>query len=278
MVSKRVSENSGDNGDNGDCPQPKRRCVQSKYWAFTWNNYPEDWGSFLERSAPDLNFWVAGKEVAPSTGTPHLQGYLEAVERLRPTELGWPPQIHWEKARGSRAANVKYCTKEGDWESSHPLDVQREVAAKESLRLIQSLRPWQQEVVDLVSQVPDERTIHWYWEPDGGVGKSSLVKLLCAKHGALVCAGKAADMKHMVAERCKRQRPPIVVIFDIPRSSLGYLSYTGIEEIKNGCFASTKYESGMVVMNSPHVLVFANHEPDYQAMSLDRWKVVRIQN
>lgn len=31
-----------------------------------------------------------------------------------------------------------------------------------------------------------------------------------------------------------------------------------VEEIKNGIFASTKYECGMHKMNRPHVIVFAN--------------------
>ena len=46
-----------------------------------------------------------------------------------------------------------------------------------------------------------------------------------------------------------------------------------IEEIKNGCFASSKYESKMVIMNSPHILCFANELPDTQKLSRDRWNL-----
>lgn len=68
-------------------------------------------------------------------------------------------------------------------------------------------------------------------------------------------------------------RPPKIIIIDIPRYNMDYISYGGMEEIKNGCFFSSKYEGGMVLMNSPHVIVFANQPPDEGMMSKDRWKV-----
>ena len=57
---------------------------------------------------------------------------------------------------------------------------------------------------------------------------------------------------------------------------MDYLSYTGIEEVKNGCFFSQKYESAMVVMPYPTIIVFANEEPCYGKMSQDRWRVQQI--
>jgi hypothetical protein len=69
---------------------------------------------------------------------------------------------------------------------------------------------------------------------------------------------------------------PTSVIIDIPRSRLDYVSYTAIEEIKNGCFFSTKYESDMVVFNSPHIICFANAYPETSQMSADRWKIYEI--
>lgn len=42
------------------------------------------------------------------------------------------------------------------------------------------------------------------------------------------------------------------------------------------CFYSGKYEGGMVVGNNPHLLVFANIEPDTKKMSDDRFIVQNI--
>jgi len=69
---------------------------------------------------------------------------------------------------------------------------------------------------------------------------------------------------------------PKIVLINVPRSSLDFVSYTGLEEIKDMFFYSGKYEGGMVCGASPHVIIFANEEPDYNKMSSDRFKVRRI--
>jgi len=70
---------------------------------------------------------------------------------------------------------------------------------------------------------------------------------------------------------------PKVVIIDIPRTSESFVSYGGIEKIKDGCFFSGKYESGMVLYDNPHVICFANFPPVSETMSADRWHIVKIE-
>lgn len=53
---------------------------QAKQWCFTWtwNNYTDN-NINLINNAVDANLFKYidyGKEIAPSTGTPHLQGYF----------------------------------------------------------------------------------------------------------------------------------------------------------------------------------------------------------
>ena len=69
---------------------------------------------------------------------------------------------------------------------------------------------------------------------------------------------------------------PRNIIIDIPRKLEKFVSYQGLEEVKNACFFSGKYESGMVVGNNPNLIVFANFAPDYAAMSADRWVVKNL--
>ena len=79
---------------------------------FTLNNYTEDDIDRLCDMDPDKALVVIGLEVAPTTGTPHLQGYFQfrdnrtvsAVSRL-------VPRAHIEIAVKSPMACCMYCTK-----------------------------------------------------------------------------------------------------------------------------------------------------------------------
>jgi hypothetical protein len=257
----------GSRGEGNTRPPP--RVAASVRWCFTLNNYTEECEkTLLARLAPHK--FIYGHEVGES-GTPHLQGYVEFNKKLRPVETIAMPAIHWEKAKGDRGSNITYCSKDNNNVVCSGFRFEK------PLKLISVLYDWQAEIVDMIKKDPDDRSIYWYWEDVGNVGKSALVKLLCAKHDALICGGKASDMKYLICEYKNAQGVyPELIIFDVPRSNLDYVSYTGIEEIKNGCFASSKYECKTVIMNSPHVLIFANEEPIYSKMSIDRWKVKKI--
>jgi len=246
----------------------KTRITASKKWCFTLNNYSEsdirNSGSVVSELKEICNLLIIGNEKGES-GTPHLQGYCEFKTKVRPLEMKLHNRIHWEKARGTRDENERYCSKE---------NVLIKHGFPKMIKIIENLLPFQTSVVELILEEPDDRSVHWYYDYVGGIGKSLLVKLLCYKYNAVVCSGKAADMKYMIIKfNEKNGRFPECVIFDVPRSMKDYLSYSGIEEIKNGCFASSKYECDMVIMNSPHVLVFANDLPEVDKLSKDRWVI-----
>jgi len=248
--------------------KPKTQVSPSKKWCFTFNNYSEeDIDSIVPIFKGLCKVFIIGKEIGES-GTPHLQGYVEFLDKKRPLSLKLSTKIHWEKCRGTREQNVEYCSKE---------NVLIKFGFPREIQVIQELRPWQKDVVNLIQSEPDDRTINWYYEHKGGIGKSALVKLLCHKYGAIVCSGKASDMKYMIVKYQEKYDDfPKVVIFDVPRAMKDYISYSGIEEIKNGCFASSKYECSMVIMNSPHILVFANDLPEFDKLSRDRWNCVDL--
>lgn len=277
----------GSGGGNSNSPPKKvqktsekeesdvKRPSGAKKWTFTWNNYPEDW---MAQLAPVFEGcqWIAGEEVAPTTGTPHIQGYVEFPVKVRPIGYkGAPKTIHWgddkgKPARGTREANTKYCIKEG--KAVGTIKVPRPLPEI-------TLYGWQLEAKAQLESQPDDRSIYWWWSKHGKKGKSSFVRW-AVREGALVCSGKAADMKYLIVKYKEKHGDwPEVVIFDVPRSSAQYLSYTGIEEIKNGVFASTKYECDVVEMPYPHVFVMANFAPDLEQddeMSVDRWICTEI--
>lgn len=138
---------------------------------------------------------------------------------------------------------------------------------------------WQQEVIDLCSGEPDERTIVWVYDQEGNKGKTSLCKHLCMKHdGAMYISGKINDMMYGVFQYIKtKKKSPKILLIDIPRSlDNKYVSYSGIEALKNGIFYNTKYESSMVIFDNPHVVIFSNHEPLMDKFSLDRYHIIEI--
>ena len=255
-----------------------RRGNSGKHWCFTYNNYPEDWESIMAPWLRENTSFIVGIEVAPTTGTPHLQGYVEFRVKTRPKEkfaglfpnLAGVNSIHWASARGNRAQNITYCSKSQHFLTN--MTVEREL-------WIAEMFGWQAEVINLLKPIPDARTIFWFWEPLGNYGKTALVRYLVHKFSAVLCGGKAADAKFLIVKHRERHGVwPELVIFNLPRTMEKFVSYQAIEEIKDGCFASTKYECEVVLMNHPHVVVFANFGPDLEnpMLSLDRFYIRNI--
>jgi len=263
-------------GNTNSTPPEEKQGNKAIHWLFTWNNYPENWKDILDcaLSAKVIGY-IYGKEIAPTTGTPHIQGYIELKEKMRWTEFKLPKQIRW-MAKGKNAKtshNIKYCGEDGDFYCSPNFKPPRELKILHPSQFFE----WEKDVITILDKEPNDRTIHWFWEDDGNVGKSIFVKYICYTYNAVLCAGKNSDMKYAIVKHIERTgRAPDIVILDIPRVNLRYVSYTGIEEVKNGCFASTKFECGMVIMNSPHIICFANEEPDITTMSADRWFIRNI--
>lgn len=84
--------------------------TKHRAFCFTFNNYTADHVASLK--ALPCRYIIFGKEKAPTTGTPHLQGYLyyenpisfEALAKLYP----WSIRV----AKGTAEQNKVYCTKE----------------------------------------------------------------------------------------------------------------------------------------------------------------------
>lgn len=90
-----------------------------KNWCLTINNCDQ----FIPFDAIKMGYLVQGKEVAPTTGTKHLQVYVQFLKKIRLTGVKkLYPTAHIEPARGSPAQNREYCIKDGDFmESGEPV-------------------------------------------------------------------------------------------------------------------------------------------------------------
>ncbi len=141
-------------------------------------------------------------------------------------------------------------------------------------------RPTQLEIADKYIEREDElfgRNIHWYYETAGKWGKTQTALYMIDQMQATLVSGARKDVCYGIAKLIENtgECPPIVIV-DIPRDGSQYVSYAGLEKIKDGAFFSEKFESGMCRFNKPHVVCFANEPPCYEKMSLDRWKVFNV--
>lgn len=100
---------------------------KSRNYCFTINNYtPEDLEKLhsLGSELSNHHFLIFGLELAPETGTKHLQGYIQLNDAQRFKYLhkyfalkrnNKLFKFHIEIANGTPEQNIKYCSKDGDF-------------------------------------------------------------------------------------------------------------------------------------------------------------------
>jgi len=265
---KKNSANSSTEEGNTK-PPPKKQISCAKRWCFTYNNYPQDWKNKIVPILDKCAKYSIGEEIGEK-GTPHLQGYLEFFVKCRPMSILCDKNYHWEKCLGNKLSNLNYTQKCGIYIQNFKLEYKE---------IINDLFEWQKKLLFLLSLKPDNRTINWIWEPVGCAGKTIFQKYVFTHlDDVVVLSGKGSDMKNGIVNYLNlNNKLPKIILLNIPRSSTNFVSWSGIEEIKDMFFFSGKYEGGMVCGASPHVLVFSNEEPDFSTCSKDRWNIINIQ-
>lgn len=94
-------------------PEPPQRT--SRRFMFTLNNYTASDETDLQTEEKFLVLCY-GRETAPDTGTPHLQGYAVVRAPVRLAQLHREfPRAHWEVARSPEANCLRYCKKDKDF-------------------------------------------------------------------------------------------------------------------------------------------------------------------
>lgn len=204
------------------------------------------------------------------------------------TELGTPPSISSSSGERSDLQAFRDAVSEGTTDLSllreaHPVVMARyprfAISVIRDLRApipVPSfdLRPWQTRVVDLVTHDPSPRQIHFLVDKTGNSGKTYLSDFLESSQEKVqvMKPGKVADMAFEYDENTK------VLIIDVPRSKMDKFEYmySFLESIKDGRLFSSKYEPVTKRFLTPHVIVMMNEEPDYLALSEDRYDVIEI--
>lgn len=251
--------------------------IQSKSARNLWRR----WKITINNPVPDditlitLKFkeHVMGREIGES-GTKHIHVYGRCAHEVSwETVKSWFPRADIEHITGKKGREdgwIDYCIKS---DTLYITNMEKYKRVKSPLDG-KELYDWQLEIVKIIDGPVDDRKIYWYWEEHGNRGKTAFAKhLRLTRKGVKVISGKAADIKHCVSLCVPK---PSCVIIDIPRRLMNDAPYDTIEEIKNGMFFSGKYESNDCVFDPPHIIIFANCEPDIEALSKDRWVIRKL--
>lgn len=270
---KKKTQFTQNTQEGGNTKTPSKRY---RRLCFTLNNWTEDEFTQLLSRFDNMKY-VIGKEVG-KCGTPHLQGYVEFGRQLSFKQIkAINERMHIEKSRGNRKQNIAYCTKDGDFTTTFPVP--------RNVRLLGEYAetvwlPWQEDIIKLIESEPNSRSVNWYWETKGNIGKSYLSRYLYLKYDAIICSGKSSDVFNQVLSwtNANEEMSPKVVVCDIPRQALNYVNYSCMEKLKDGLIYSGKYEGGVVALDKLHVICFANERPDTYTMSSDRWNIINLRN
>lgn len=270
-------------GGNANSPSGKKKQVAPWHkFCFRLSNYTiVDINNLISSDSSIVPTIAFQEEGGPTTTeeTPHLQGFGMWAKGVKRRPVGWwekqmgHKRMHFEKMKGSIAQNMKYCTRE--FHEGRPNDRKRQkdgrVYTRGCPRLVVKmtyghLTEQQKAIADKYKEFEDPlfgRQIHWYWEPQGEWGKTKLQKYMIDNMKATMVGGKKADMFYALSELMIEtgEVPPIVIINLVKDTDMQYVSYAGMESIKDGCFFSKKFKSGMCRFNSPHLLIFANEAP-----------------
>lgn len=262
----KISQESESVDNVGNQRQPDN-CA--KHWSAT---IPKD--SATRESL--VNWFGAHAERAAFQHERGESGYEHwqcAFSLRKKNRLGWlkrhlSADAHFEKSRNIEAAFAYACkpdTRVGE-PHIHPAP-----ARAQPRDLLQGavLRPWQATLLSEFDQPFNGRTVTWYVDAQGGMGKTALARhLLLSRHDVhYVTGGKGADIAYSLTDSTK------ILLMDLPRQSEGHISYGMIEQLANGLVFSAKYESRLRLFEPIRVIVFANWQPDRSMLSADRWDV-----
>jgi len=239
----------------------------------TWlvNNCPFLAGAFIEEAR---GTWESNKEYidkSPIMG-PYSYGRAKAPIQGKRNDLKEIQEAikdgksDWELFSEFPSVMAKYPRYVSTFRSLH----------LESLVDIQPFIPlpgWQSLLVEVLRQPIDRRKIHWYWSSGGNLGKSHFANHYQPTTSTVITGGKHADIYYSLSTKIHKCD---VVFFDYARTLAETIPYSVMECLKNGRFTSSKYESRTLCFNPVHVVVFSNNAPDLNAMSIDRWNIVRL--
>lgn len=148
------------------------------------------------KSCKTCDYVVAGREIAPSTGSPHFQGYVHFKNCVKIKKdirkLGW-----FKPAKGSASQNYDYCTKDDktpiEW-GTRPRDIviktigdlenaDEEDVKQLSIQYYNVIEKWRTNKANelTIDDFGRKPVLVWYFWGPSGFGKSEVAELLAQR-------------------------------------------------------------------------------------------------
>ncbi|AXH74332.1 MAG: replication-associated protein [Cressdnaviricota sp.] len=225
------------------------------------------------------------KEDDPKGANYHFQGLMKLKEKDRVTALIKKINItEWrgmELSPAHSTATLEMYTNKSESKVGDEYiwnNILKEATYKGE-DLPKELLLWQAMLEQYIKGPVCDRRIVWIWDPEGCGGKSKFCKYMDFKYGTKTIGySDSKDAMYMVSKSPGAK----AYFFDLTRTKPKMFSqgdlYASIEQIKNGHFMNSKYESSVVLMEPPHVVVFSNHMPEIDNLSKDRWSIYELFN
>lgn len=240
----------------------KTRISPSKKWCFTLNNpLDEEVWYVCAQIKQYCKIGFYSEEVGES-GTPHLQGYIEFKTRRRPIAI-FGNRFHWEKAKGTLEDNIEYCHKDTPLSFRHGIPDEAHTITKVNMY------PWQLGVLENLTERPQsDRECDWYYG-EYKIGKTAMIRYLIKHEGGIILEG---SRRHVLSVVGQHQEAKLFVFNLRPGHESDKELFETIETLKDGVFMSNFGTKGTypVLMNSPTIIVMANHTPDFYYTGIDK--------
>lgn len=130
---------------SGNTKQKESIRTRARRYAGTLNNWTQEELDDMVNVCNEKGWkYVIGKEICPTTGTPHLQWLIwhkNPVDFHKIKESF--PRAHIEKCKMSLKTNSNYCKKDGDY-ITNVYDENPKIALK--------LLPWQEKILEMLKK------------------------------------------------------------------------------------------------------------------------------
>lgn len=292
-MAKKNSANSvkGVLGNTESKPPPKKQSNACKNFSFTKNDIPqieEEAIKFYENYSarllkiPNIIYFIFQLELGEDNKRYHLQGYIQLSIKARFTE--WKDiecGAHFEPSKGSRIQNDSYCSKSDTkvlgptiWDKSKiPL------YTPEQLHMVSEdkLYDFQKQILNIIRKCNSDRYIYWFYSEKTSIGKTMIGKHLMYYDDFGLVAGDNKDIMCAIVGKDGRKPLKKGYLFNFSNDkNLRKVSYTSMEQMKDGFIFSPKYESGGMLVPPFRCVCFANGPPVVR--NSDRWRIFEIRD